>query len=181
MMYTSATGKAGSDNGMGTEIERKFLLANDSWRSMVSERLLFRQAYIHFRENSNGIVRIRIAGDQGFLTLKGPVSGCSRKEYEYEIPLEDANRMIDDFCERPFIEKFRSIVRNGADCWEIDEFLGDNQGLTVAEIELESEDAPFDRPLWLGEEVTGKPEYYNSSLARNPYKNWTEHKTQPNE
>ncbi|MGN0869899.1 MAG: CYTH domain-containing protein [Victivallales bacterium] len=157
---------------MGTEIERKFLLKDDSWRSRVLTRTLCRQAYIHFREQENGVLRVRIAGEKGYLTLKGPVQGCTRSEYEYEIPFDDANALIHDFCEGPVVEKYRNIVMNGADRWEIDEFLGDNQGLVLAELELASEDSVFEHPAWLGEEVTGQPGYYNSFLARNPYKTW---------
>ena len=93
---------------MGTEIERKFLLKDDSWRSRVLVRTLCRQAYIHFREQENGVLRVRIAGEKGYLTLKGPVQGCTRSEYEYEIPFDDANALIHDFCEGPVVEKYRT-------------------------------------------------------------------------
>ena len=157
---------------MGTEIERKFLLKNDSWRTGVAKRTLYRQSYVHFRDLEHGILRIRTAGGKGFLTVKGPVNGCSRSEYEYEIPVGDADSLIGFLCTGPVIEKYRNIVLNGKDRWEIDEFLGDNQGLVLAELELPAEDAPFDRPAWLGEEVTGQKEYYNSHLAQHPYKQW---------
>ena len=157
---------------MGTEIERKFLLRDDSWRSRVSSRTLYRQAYLHFMEREHGVFRVRIAGGKGYLTLKGALHGCSRDEYEYEIPVTDANELIDNFCAGPSVEKYRNIVMNGADRWEIDEFLGENSGLILAELELESESAFFERPSWLGMEVTGDMKYSNSHLAGNPYRTW---------
>ena len=157
---------------MGTEIERKFLLKDDSWRAQVRERTLYRQAYLHFREREYGVLRVRVAGEKGFLTLKGPLRGCSRNEYEYEIPAAEANELIDTFCAGPVVEKYRNIVPNGDECWEIDEFLGENSGLILAELELPSEDAVFASPPWLGREVTGQMEYYNSHLAHNPYRTW---------
>ncbi len=157
---------------MGIEIERKFLLRDDSWRTRVSARTLYRQAYLHFQEREHGIFRVRTAGEKGFLTLKGAHHGCSRSEYEYEIPLDDANELIDKFCAGPAVEKYRNIVMNGADRWEIDEFLGENSGLVLAELELNSESAVFEHPSWLGMEVTGDMKYSNSYLARHPYGTW---------
>ena len=157
---------------MGTEIERKFLLKDDSWRVLVSSRTLYRQAYLHFREQEYSLLRIRSAGEKGYLTIKGPVKGCSRMEYEYEIPISDACELMERFCAGPVLEKYRHIVMNGSDRWEIDEFLGENSGLVLAELELPSENAVFERPAWLGEEITGKPEYHNSHLVCHPYREW---------
>lgn len=154
---------------MPSEIERKFLIRDDSWRKDADGGALYRQAYFTV---VRGTGRIRTAGGKGFITMKSPVVGCTRDEFEYEIPVEDADRMIDLFCQPPVIEKYRHIAHIDGFKWEIDRFTGDNEGLVVAEIELVSEDQPFTRPLWLGEEVTGQPQYYNSSLARNPFKNW---------
>ena len=157
---------------MGIEIERKFLLRDDSWRTRVSARTLYRQAYLHFQEREHGIFRVRTAGEKGFLTLKGAHHGCSRSEYEYEIPFEDGNFLLDNLAEKPIIEKKRYRIPQGKFVWEIDEFFGENQGLIVAEIELESEDEAFDRPEWAGQEVTGDPRYFNSNLIRHPYTRW---------
>jgi adenylate cyclase len=117
-------------------------------------------------------VRVRIAGECGYLTVKGPTQGVSRSEFEYAIPRADAEALLDTVCERPQIEKVRWRVPAGAHTWEVDEFLGDNVGLTVAEIELSAEDERFDRPDWLGEEVTADPRYRNSALAARPFKTW---------
>ena len=106
------------------------------------------------------------------MTVKGITVGATRAEYEYEIPADEANQMLDDLCEQPIIEKKRYKIPQGDLTWEIDEFGGVNEGLTVAEIELESEDQAFDKPDWVGEEVTGDPKYYNSNLIANPFKNW---------
>jgi len=155
---------------MNREIERKFLTINDSWRQYTERKFLCHQGYIPTQNHT--AVRVRIIDNQAFITLKGPVSGISRDEFEYEIPLQDAETMMEHLCVKPFIEKHRYWVRVGSHLWEIDEFLGDNDGLIVAEIELTSENEPFERPSWLGQEVSGIPDYYNSRLAVNPYKNW---------
>ncbi len=154
---------------MATEIERKFLVRGDGWRGQgTPERT--RQGYL--RTAGPATVRVRIAGGSGVLTIKGPTRGMTRSEYEYEIPLADAEALLDSVCERPQIEKLRTRVPAGAHTWEIDEFLGDNAGLVVAEIELRSEDEPFDRPAWLGEEVTADPRYRNVALAQRPFRTW---------
>ena len=157
---------------MATETERKFLLRNDSWRRSAVSCTLLRQAYAHFQENPHLTFRIRLTDDQAFLTLKGPVSGCSRQEYEYPIPRQDAEKILEDFCEKGTIEKYRYRIPAGNRVWEIDEFLGRNAGLILAEIELGSPDEPFERPDWLGREVTGEIRFYNSHLLEYPYRKW---------
>ncbi len=154
---------------MGTEIERKFLLQGDAWRSLAVG-VRYRQGYLSSAKERT--VRIRTAGDTAFLTIKGLATGATRAEYEYAIPLADGNEMLDTLAEQPLIEKVRYTIAHGNAIWEIDEFLGENQGLVVAEVELSSEDQRFDRPQWLGEEVTGDPRYYNSSLVAHPYNRW---------
>lgn len=158
---------------MGTEIERKFLVQLDSWRKEVVAESYLCQGYMSLQGDLHRTIRIRIAGEKAFLTLKGPNDGISRMEFEYPIPPEDARILLRDFCEGAVIEKIRHIVPcpNGRK-WEIDEFQGDNAGLILAEIELTSEEETFPRPEWLGEEVSGDKAYYNSNLRLNPYKNW---------
>ncbi len=159
---------------MGQEIERKFLVTNQSWRSQV-EGKLYRQGYIPTTDVRT--VRIRTVGDQGFITLKGPVVNMTRPEYEYEIPLADAQTMLDTLCDPPLIEKYRYRLPIDDVLWEIDEFLGENQGLLMAEVELTSPDQRVHLPAWIGDEVTGDSRYYNSNLARNPFSQWG--KTEP--
>lgn len=154
---------------MGHEIERKFLVRGDAYRALgTSER--YRQGYV--RTAGPATVRVRLAGERGFLTIKGPTQGLTRAEFEYPIPRDEAEALLDTLCERPQIEKLRWRIPAGAHTWEVDEFLGDNAGLVVAEIELGAEDEPFARPEWLGEEVTADPRYRNSELARRPYRTW---------
>ncbi|MGL5033582.1 MAG: CYTH domain-containing protein [Microcystaceae cyanobacterium] len=155
---------------MATEIERKFLVIGDPWRSL-SKGKPYRQGYIPTQDHTT--VRIRIAGDQGFLTIKSKTEGISRREYEYEIPFGDANEMLDNLCQKPLIEKIRYRIRIDNLIWEVDEFAGDNQGLIVAEVELETEDQAVILPDWIGEEVTGDNRYYNSNLAQFPYRLWS--------
>lgn len=160
---------------MSIEIERKFLVCNDSWKNNIQKRMLFRQGYM--RNENHATIRIRIADDKAFLTLKAPrdESGLERLEFEYSIPVDDANKILDSICEKPIIEKYRNYVPAGNGLvWEIDEFLGDNAGLTVAELELPEKDTPFTRPDWLGEEVTGDPRYFNAMLTKKPYNKWME-------
>ena len=154
---------------MGTEIERKFLLAGDDWKKLA-RGVLYRQGYLCSRKERT--VRVRTIADKGFLTIKGICSGISRMEYEYEIPLQDADVLLDTLCEKPLIQKKRYKIKFAGFTWEVDEFLADNEGLVVAEIELEREDQLFDKPAWVGREVSGDPDYFNSSLIKNPYKNW---------
>ena len=154
---------------MGTEIERKFLLRNNDWKSLA-RGIRYRQGYLTSQKERT--VRVRTVEDKGFLTIKGPSVGASRMEYEYEIPVEDARILLDQLCEKPIIEKNRYKIKLNGFTWEVDEFLGENKGLYVAEIELEREDQPFEKPTWIGEEVTGDQRYFNSSLISNPYANW---------
>ncbi len=154
---------------MAHEIERKFLVTGDAWRARGSAER-FRQGYL--ATAGPATVRVRVAGRRGWLTVKGPTSGATRSEFEYEIPLADAEALLETLCERPQIEKLRGRVPAGRHTWEVDEFLGENAGLVVAEIELGAEDEPFERPEWLGEEVTADPRYRNSSLARRPFRSW---------
>ena len=154
---------------MAQEIERKFLLAGEGWRGLA-EGIAYRQGYLCAGMQRS--VRVRIAGDLGFLTIKGATIGAARSEYEYEIPLTDAREMLDALCPQPQIEKKRYTIPYLGFIWEIDEFFGQNQGLIVAEIELEREDQPFERPDWIGEEVTGDARYYNAALCEAPYTTW---------
>ena len=154
---------------MGVEIERKFLLAGDAWRAL-GEPVLLRQGYLS--SDKERTVRVRIEGGQGSMTIKGRSVGATRSEWEYPIPLPDATELLDRLCEQPLIEKFRRRIVIGSHTWEVDEFLGANQGLVVAEIELRSEDEPFDKPAWIGAEVTDDARYFNSSLIRLPYSAW---------
>ena len=154
---------------MGTEIERKFLVIDDSWKKSTQPvRCL--QGYVCL--GSGPTVRVRVMAGKGFLTLKGGGDGLLRKEYEYEVPLVDAEEMLETLCEQPFIEKDRYIVEYKGMTWEVDEFTGENAGLVVAEVELEREDQVFSLPDWVGIEVTGDPRFYNVALVRNPYSRW---------
>jgi len=154
---------------MGIEIERKFLVTGQAWRS-PTPGTLYRQGYI--RTQGTATVRVRIAGHTGYLTLKGPTSGLSRLEFEYEIPLADAQQLLDELCDRPLIEKYRYRVQIGELTWEIDEFIGENQGLILAEVELVHPDQPVDCPPWIGAEVSGDRRYFNSNLAQHPFTQW---------
>ena len=152
---------------MAREIERKFLTKGSAWRRAGAMRL--RQGYLSTAKGRT--VRVRIAGDKAYLTIKGMAVGATRPEFEYEIPCEDAKELL-NLCEMPLIEKDRYRVEEGGVVWEIDEFLGENRGLIIAEVELESEDQPFTKPDWVGEEVTGDPRYFNSNLIKKPYTKW---------
>jgi len=115
---------------------------------------------------------VRVTGDKGFLTVKGMTEGFSRLEFEYEIPVKDAHQMLDTLCERPLIEKHRYRVEHKGMIWEIDLFLGDNEGLVLAEVELESATQQFALPGWIGEEVSEDPRYFNTNLVKNPFRRW---------
>ncbi|HEU4853052.1 MAG TPA: CYTH domain-containing protein [Telluria sp.] len=154
---------------MGVEIERKFLLAGDGWRSL-GEPVLLRQGYLC--SDPARVVRVRVEGGQGTITIKGKSSGATRGEWEYQIPLAEANELLDGLCHQPIIEKYRSRIQHAGHTWEVDEFLGANRGLVVAEIELASEAEAFDRPGWIGAEVTDDARYFNSNLLRHPYTEW---------
>lgn len=155
---------------MGVEIERKYLILQEKWDNLVKpEGLFFRQGYL--LTDPNKTIRIRLTETTGYLTIKGLSVGASRPEFEYEIPKDEAKELLDKFSVAE-IEKIRYKIPFGNKVWEIDEFLGDNLGLIVAEIELESEVEKFDLPNFIGEEVTGDEKYYNSSLSVNPFKSW---------
>lgn len=155
---------------MGIEIERKFLVRDDRWRQRVERSARMRQGYL--TSDARCSVRVRLADGQGFLNIKSGTLGIRRSEYEYPVPAAEAEEILDALCEKPLLEKIRHFVRHGQHLWEIDEFAGDNAGLIVAEIELSHPDEPFDRPGWLGEDVSHDIRYYNSQLARRPYKTW---------
>lgn len=154
---------------MAKEIERKFLVVGDIWRKLAMGTR-YRQGYLSTVKERT--VRVRIIDSKAFLTVKGPTEGATRSEYEYEIPAADANEMLDDLCEKPIIEKDRYKISIDDAIWEVDEFFGVNKGLIVAEIELRSEDQPFEKPAWLGAEVTGDPKYFNANLIARPFTTW---------
>lgn len=154
---------------MGKEIERKFLVKDCSYKQ-ATEGILYRQGYLS--SNYCCVVRVRVAGGKGYLTVKSPSLGAVRDEYEYEIPLGDANEMINGLCEKPVIEKHRYRVDYHGLTWEVDEFLGVNEGLVVAEVELSDENQEISMPPWVGKEVTGNPEYRNSNLVKRPFTTW---------
>ena len=157
---------------MGTEIERKFLLANEHWRKGVTRSERLTQGYLtRADQGSRCSVRVRIGGDEAWLNIKSAVHGIERREYEYGVPCEDAERMLHEFCDR-VIEKVRHHVPHGGHTFEIDEFLGANAGLVVAELELDAADAAFERPSWLGREVSDRKRYYNLHLLDHPYSHW---------
>lgn len=155
---------------MPIEIERKFLVHNENWRKSADGGVRFRQGYLIGGIQAS--VRVRIEGDHANLNIKGATLGVRRLEFQYPIPLDEANQLLDTLCEKPLIEKTRYTLRHGAHLWEIDLFEGDNAGLVVAEIELADEHEPFERPEWLGEEVSDDPRYYNVSLVKHPYREW---------
>lgn len=153
---------------MPKEIERKFLVKDDSWRQLAKGSL-YRQGYI---SSEGATVRIRIVGNQGYLTIKGPTINYSRAEFEYQIPLADAQEMLDTLCVRPLIEKTRYKINLGGLVWEVDDFAGANQGLILAEVELTDEAQQIELPQWIGEEVSGDLKYYNSYLVKHPFSEW---------
>jgi adenylate cyclase len=154
---------------MPQEIEHKYLVRLDVWKPTESG-VLYRQGYLPSAKER--VLRVRIAGEQAFLTIKGPAHGITRLEFEYAIPVADAAIVLDLLCEHPLIEKTRYRQSFGGRTWEIDVFHGDNAGLVVAELEVASESEQFDPPPWLGREVSDDPRYFNSNLVSNPYKNW---------
>ena len=154
---------------MATEIERKFLVKGDQWRSLATGTG-YRQGYISTKETGT-TVRVRIAGDRGYLTIKGTTVGASRAEFEYPIPVEDAREMLDTLCDRPLIEKTRYRIQQGELTWEIDEFAGENRGLILAEVELDDENQTVELPEWIDREVSD-PKYFNVNLAKHPYRQW---------
>ncbi|WP_028916952.1 CYTH domain-containing protein [Pseudoxanthomonas sp. J35] len=162
---------------MGIEIERKFLAAGDGWRAAAERVQPMAQGYLNDLEVVAGgaqkaSVRVRIEGDQAFLNLKSRQLGHTRQEFDYPIPVADARQLL-GLCVGGLVEKNRHYVRHQGHLWEVDEFLGDNAGLVVAELELASADEAYARPDWLGAEVTDEPRYYNLALAAWPYSRWT--------
>ncbi|HSI13246.1 MAG TPA: CYTH domain-containing protein [Chthoniobacter sp.] len=153
---------------MSREIERKFLLKSDAWRELA-DGVTYRQGYLSATPERT--VRVRIAGDEAFLTVKGRSVKNSRAEFEYSIPLADAEQML-KLCEGPLVEKTRYEIPHAGKTWQVDEFCGDNHGLVTAEVELTTESEQPEIPDWIGEEVSGDPRYYNSNLARHPFSAW---------
>ena len=153
------------------EIERKFLVQSEEFKAISFAKNEIAQGYLN--SNPERTVRVRIKGNQGYLTIKGKgnETGMSRLEWEVEIPVEEA-KMLLNLCESGVISKIRYEVKFGNHVYEVDEFFGENEGLVIAEIELQSEDEAFEKPNWLGEEVTNNEKYYNSYLSKNPFKNW---------
>lgn len=159
---------------MGTEIERKFLVKGNDWKG-VKPGVMVRQGYVS--THPERAVRVRVTGEKGFLAIKGAPEGIVRLEYEYEIPLEDAEEMLRTFCIGFLIEKIRHHREHEGLIWEIDEFLGVNEGLVVAEVELEREDQKIQKPEWVGEEVSGDPRYLNANLVHHPFSRWRNERT----
>ncbi len=154
---------------MGIEIERKFLVVGDGWRAAPA--VPYAQGYLN--RDKRRTVRVRIAEGDAWLTIKGQNAGATRAEFDYPIPVADAEQLM-ALCDGPLVRKTRRRIEHAGHVWEIDEFQGDNAGLVVAEIELPAEDAPFERPPWLGTEVTHDARYFNSSLAAEPFSTWPE-------
>ncbi len=154
---------------MALEIERKFLVVGDAWRSLATGTL-YRQGYVVLGVGKT--VRVRVAGSTGYLTIKGPSVNLARAEFEYQIPLGDAMAMLDTLCEQPLIEKTRYKISYAGMVWEVDEFAGENQGLIVAEVELTTADQAIALPPWVGIDVSHDPRYFNSYLVQHPYRQW---------
>ncbi len=154
---------------MATEIERKYLVVGDEWRALGTGSE-FRQGYLSTVKERT--VRVRVIGSRGFLAVKGITVGATRTEFEYEIPVDDAHFMLAELCEQPIIEKNRYVVVWAGLTWEVDEFLGVNAGLIVAEVELEDADQDIDLPPWVSDDVTDDPRYFNSNLIARPYSSW---------
>lgn len=155
---------------MGQEIERKFLVVNEQWRDHITSSNYFRQGYLS--NTGKCSIRVRVSDDKGYLNLKSATLDIRRTEYEYEIPRQEAEEMLTGFCEGPVIEKTRYYVRHDNHLWEIDVFNGANAGLVVAEIELDDIAETFSRPVWVGQEVSNDPRYYNVCLVKHPYSEW---------
>ncbi|MBD3610677.1 MAG: CYTH domain-containing protein [Gammaproteobacteria bacterium] len=155
---------------MATEIERKFLIRGEQWKKGADNGTLFRQGYLVGSEKAS--VRVRIEGKRANINIKSATLGIRRSEYEYSIPFAEAEELLDNLCESPLIEKTRYLVPFEGHKWEVDVFHGDNDGLLVAEIELEHENESFVKPDWIAEEVSNDPRYYNVCLVKEPYKTW---------
>ena len=154
---------------MAKEIERKYLVIGNTWRALA-EGSVYRQGYIATQNKAT--VRIRVVGEKSYLTIKGPNIKYSRLEFEYPIPVEDAQEILETLCERPFIEKIRYKIESGGLIWEIDEFNGVNKGLILAEVELNDENQHIELPSWIGQEVSDDSRYFNSNLVKHPFSQW---------
>lgn len=154
---------------MGIEIERKYLVNSNEWK-LLGKRIFYLQGYL--LSDKNRTIRIRTIEDRGFITIKSSTKGISRNEFEYEIPVEDARVILETLCEKPFIKKYRTKIKLNDLIWEVDEFLDENDGLVIAEVELKNENQKIDIPDWIGEEVTGDMKYFNSMLTKNPFTKW---------
>lgn len=163
-------GPDGQTAGMGVEVEHKFLVSSDSWRAHVLESTRIVQGYL---ARGRATVRVRIRAHRAFLTVKGPTSGVSRSEFEYPIPVEDAQLMLDELADGPVVEKVRHLVRVDEHIWEVDEFGGANAPLVMAEVELRAADEEFALPEWAGQDVSDDQRYYNVNLATTPYSTWS--------
>ena len=161
---------------MAREIERKFLLKNNDWKKLAHNKTFFAQGYLNdiADKNSKSSVRVRLEGDKANMNIKSLEIGLSRDEYEYEIPFEDGKKMLNTLSVGPVIEKHRYLVNIGSHTWEIDEFHGENSGLVIAEVEMQSEDEIVEIPTWAGREVTEDVRFYNISLSNKPYNSWSE-------
>ena len=155
---------------MALEIERKYLVVNDKWKSFVESETVMKQGYLATVAKAS--IRVRVARDQAYLNIKSAILGIRRSEFEYPIPLADAEEMLANLVDGAVIDKVRYAVRCGTHRWEVDVFHGDNEGLIVAELELSSEDESFEMPDWAGQEVSADPKYYNASLVKHPYCDW---------
>ena len=154
---------------MALEIERKFKVLSGEYKNL-GDPIYCKQGYLNL--NNNPLIRIRVINDKAYLTMKGKNKGISRLEFEYEIPLNDANHMLKQYCPLPLIEKYRYHIKIKNTIWEVDEFLGENLGLVIAEVELLNEKSNFYKPSWIGEEVSNQIKYFNSKLIENPYSKW---------
>lgn len=162
---------------MATEIEHKYIVVNDSYLQGYSSKIYFKQGYL--TTDKACVVRVRIADEQAFLTIKGENRGASRAEYEISIDVSTAQAMLDTLCHTPIIEKTRYLYPYKGHTWEVDSFHGDNDGLVIAEIELSSENEHYDLPPFVGKNVTALPRYYNSCLTAHPYCNWSDKEKNP--
>ena len=155
---------------MGIEIERKFLVTNESWREAAGPGIPIKQGYLIGGKDAS--VRVRLQGNKANLNIKSATLGVKRQEFEYPIPVADAEVLLMTLCQRPIIEKVRYLVAYANKQWEVDVFEGENAGLVVAELELQDEAEDYEPPPWLGKEVSHDPRYYNTCLSQHPYKDW---------
>lgn len=155
---------------MATEIERKFLLKDSSWKEIANKGTQYTQGYLVGSKTAS--VRVRIQGERSFINIKSATIGITRQEFEYEVPIDEAKEMLETLCEKPLIDKIRYLIKVGSHVWEVDVFSGYNEGLVVAEIELQHKDESFKKPDWLGKEVSDDERYYNVCLVKHPFKDW---------